>query len=136
MFSKGSIESGPRPEVDPTVLTEEDLIPLHKLAKELDCDLGALHRAALAGTLSRPGPNGERRRVYLEVAKVLGRHYTSRQAWCRYLRACNSTPNPSGTNGSGPGDSLAAPSTPTRRTAAQRRAAIERANKTAEALGA
>lgn len=117
-----------RPLTDPAALEGEDEISFTKLAQELDCHVGQIHDAHQRGTLSRPLPTGERRRIYLAGYKRFGRYVTTREAYRRYIRAVNGIMEP--------GDSDGSPSVSTRRTAAQRRAAVEQANHRAEALGA
>lgn len=111
---------------DPVSLASETLIPLAALASRHGLHVSALHRAARVGTLGRPDARGARQRVHLGTIKVLGRWYTTEEAWIRYIAATNGTPSTATTDPSG---------APRRRTAAQRRLDSERAARQCEALG-
>lgn len=109
---------------DPAAYEGETWVPLTEKAQEVKCHVSRLHRARTIGTAIRSGESGEQPRVHLGGFKILGRWYTTREEWARYLRALNGVDQPA------PGPSAGA------RTPSQRRAAVERANKVAEALGA
>lgn len=119
------VESRPSsPPVDAERLSAEGMIPVKGMAQRNGFRVEQLFRAHFVGTLSHPDAAGNRHRVFLEMAKILGRWYTSEAAWGRYLRAMNGEAPPSGAA------SLGA------RSPSQRRKAVARANEIAESLGA
>lgn len=117
-------------EAGPVSLTSETLISLTALAQRLDCDLATVHRAARRGTLGRPGPGGRRTRHFLETVKVMGRWFTSEEAWLRYIEASNSAATEPETSSGGN------PASPRRRSASERRRASEQAAEACRVLGA
>ena len=99
-------------------------IRVPKLARALGRSVESLHRGRLTGNAYRRA-DGSRGRTHLVMTKVLGEFYVSRAALETYVLELNGMGGPVRT----------VSTSSTSRTSAQRRAAVERANREAAALG-
>lgn len=102
-------------------LLTETLVLLTALAKELGLDVGTVQRWCFRGVLGRPR-EGVRNRERLEHVQIGGRVYTSREALARHVTALNGT-------------APAEDNKPQARTPAQRRKALDAADRACGRLG-